>query len=289
MDADRLVDSKMMKAATFGYDGIPKEPLVTIAEVRLERQRGSKESWGILEFREPWAKPYKVNATAKAALKLMFGKETDNWIGKRIQLYGKPGTYFGEQGLAVRIKGSPDIREAMSFEVREGTRGKVTYTLQPLGPRAVAPSSSNSAPAPSTASAPGGAAVANQPASGHPAATGQPGVNSPAAGAPAAAPSSPHGAAAPTGPVCGLGPHKKKPLASLDDGQLLDSITFGETKLQEEPNGPHSAAITRELAVIRGELERRFTAKNAPREPGDDRDEALPDSPPANPSGAPSW
>lgn len=137
MDAQLLVESKMMVAATFGLDGIPKEPLVTIASAGREEQqkdkKGKAERWGILRFREPWAKPLKVNATSRKALILMFGGETDAWVGKRIGLFALPGIYFGEPGVAVRIKGSPDIKEACSFQVRKYGGGTDTYNLIVMG------------------------------------------------------------------------------------------------------------------------------------------------------------
>lgn len=135
MNADLLVPSKFMVSREFGTGNIPREPLVTIDSVGMEKQ--DKEDWGMLSFREPWAKKLKVNATLKKCLKVMFGSDTDRWIGKRILLYGKPGYYFGEEGTAVRIKGSPDISIPITVEMKKfGSRDKDKYEIKPTGPQA---------------------------------------------------------------------------------------------------------------------------------------------------------
>ncbi len=140
MDARLLVETKMMKAEQFGLKDVPKEPLVTIAKVTIEPQKGSKETWGILYFKESWAKPLKINRTHQKALMAMFGFETDAWCGKRIGLFAKPGIYFNERGVAVRIKGSPDIKQACSFSVKRFGGGDDTYDLVPM------PGASNGTP-----------------------------------------------------------------------------------------------------------------------------------------------
>lgn len=135
MDARLLVSSKFMVSETFGLGDVPKEPLVTIAKVALEEQEGDKgkERWGLLYFKEPWARPLKVNRTHQRALIEMFGPETDQWLGKRIGLYAMAGTFFGKRQTAVRIRGSPDLKAPVSFQVKKFGGGKDTYDLVPMG------------------------------------------------------------------------------------------------------------------------------------------------------------
>jgi hypothetical protein len=127
---ERLGESSNMTAEDFGHDGVPLEPRVTIKSI--EKQRDGLR-WGLLHFQEKWAKPLKLNATSKKALKLMFS-ETDyrQWIGKRIDLYVMRGN-FKEKKTAVRIKGSPDISRAFSFKVKSFGGGYDVYNLQPTG------------------------------------------------------------------------------------------------------------------------------------------------------------
>jgi hypothetical protein len=136
MDARLLVSSKFMVSETFGLGEVPKEPVVTIADVKLEEQEGDKgkESWGLLYFREHWAKPLKVNRTHQRALTLMFGYETNDWKGKRVGLRAVAGVFFGKRQTAVRIWGSPELAAPTSFQVRKFGGGSDTYDLVPIGP-----------------------------------------------------------------------------------------------------------------------------------------------------------
>lgn len=139
MDARLLVSSKYMVSESFGLGDVPKEPTVTIASVSLADEEGDrgKERWGLLHFKEPWAKPLKINRTHQRALLLMFNPEGDydtgRWVGKRIGLRAVWGVYFGKRQTAVRIAGSPDISKPLSFNVKKFGGGKDTYTLVPLG------------------------------------------------------------------------------------------------------------------------------------------------------------
>jgi hypothetical protein len=131
-----LVESKFMVAEDFGRNGIAREPRVTIRDVTLEKQ--GKESWGLLHFVEPWAKPLKVNTTSKRALMLMFGDaDTRDWLGKRIDLYVVAGNFPNGKKTAVRIKGSPDINRTFTFQVKRFGTGKDTYNLVPTGSKVV--------------------------------------------------------------------------------------------------------------------------------------------------------
>lgn len=165
MDARLLVDSRWMVSEAFGLGEVPREPLVTIAGVSLEVQEGDKgkEKWGVLSFVEPWAKPLKVNRTHQKALILMFGAETDAWRGKRISLYAMSGVFFGKRSTAVRIKGSPDIKEAKSFQVKKFGGGRDTYSLVPIGAAPAAAPPPAPAPVPPAAPAPAATAATSSP------------------------------------------------------------------------------------------------------------------------------
>jgi hypothetical protein len=138
VNAHELVESKWLVAEEFGLNGIPREPRVTIKDVR--KQKVGKENWGVLHFAEEWAKPLKINTTSKRALILMFGEETTAWHGKRLDLFAKPGNYPKGKKVAVRIKGSPDIAHALSFSVQAFGGGEDVYDLMPSGaPKAATP------------------------------------------------------------------------------------------------------------------------------------------------------
>jgi hypothetical protein len=126
-----LIESETMCAEDFGRNGVPKEPRVTIADVKKET---SGRKWALLIFKEKWAKPLKVNATHRRALCLMFGdRDTDDWKGKQVDLHVVRGVFPNGKTTAVRIKGSPNITRASEFTVQKFGGGKDKYVLQPTG------------------------------------------------------------------------------------------------------------------------------------------------------------
>lgn len=127
-----LIDSTFMVAEDFGRNNIPDRPRVTIKEVV---QKDPKRGWPVLKFKEPWAKPLRINATHRRALELMFdAKHWRNWYEKRIDLCVVRGNFPRGKTTAVRIWGSPDIARSFTFEVqRFGSKEMDRYTIVPTG------------------------------------------------------------------------------------------------------------------------------------------------------------
>lgn len=128
----RLIDSKYMVAEDFGHDGVPLKPRVTIKSVEKET---TGRKWPVLKFKEPWAKPLKLNATSRRALELMFDADDyRKWFDKRLDLCIIYGDFPQGRKVAIRIWGSPDITRSHTFEVqRFGSSEKDRYTLVPTG------------------------------------------------------------------------------------------------------------------------------------------------------------
>lgn len=278
MNADQLIDSKMMVSAEFGTRGIPKEPTVTIASVTREAQdKDGKEVWAILTFTEPFAKPLKMNRHSQKCCIAMFGKETDHWIGKRLSLFAKDGYYFGERGTAVRIKGSPDLAAPISVEVKKRSSKKPdVYNLVPTGPQQARPAAS-SAPAaaqPPKSEAPKAATPAAPPPEPEPSA--RPPDPAPPPKTPPPPPND-QPVADPKflGPVFAFGPHKGKSIEHASKPDILGTIALGETQLLEnkELTAGQQKSVQAGIDACRRELERRFKVGNAtppPPEPGSD-------------------
>lgn len=140
LDARLLVEPRFMKSERFGLGPIPKEPIVTIAKVKQQKEQGSggeDETWGMLYFKESWARPLKIITTHMRCLLAMFNPEgnydSDLWLNKRVQLYAMPGTFFGKRGTAVRFRGSPDLKEPISVSIKKFGGGSDVYDLKPTG------------------------------------------------------------------------------------------------------------------------------------------------------------
>lgn len=81
-------------------------PIVTLAE--------TKKKWG-------------VNRTNAEALKLLWGEDTDNWLGKSVTLYSETiddpfAKVKGAKTTAIRVRGSPELKEARSATVKRGKK-----------------------------------------------------------------------------------------------------------------------------------------------------------------------
>jgi len=91
----------------------------------------------------------------------MFGRETTNWLGKRVTLF--PLTMkdpFGDgDTLALRVRGSPDIDKPMTAEVKRG-RKTLKISVRPTGKGAAKPNGKPTPPRPSEPSDEEKAAIA---------------------------------------------------------------------------------------------------------------------------------
>ena len=118
---------------------------MTLAKVALEQLEGGAkgvETKAIVSFVE---RPLQLvlNKTNALALKAMFGRETDAWVGKRVTLYPENIEFEGND-LAVRVRGSPDLPTNLTFELKLARKKPRQVTLQktPVHP----PASEKAAP-----------------------------------------------------------------------------------------------------------------------------------------------
>lgn len=130
MDISQLIapDSDEMVAA----DLIGSPPQVfTIAEVTETARETGKSVANIRleEFPRPW-RPGKGMSRVMAD---NWGRETQGWIGKQVELYGDPDVYFGKEKTGgVRISRLSHISAPKTTRINpRGGRG-ATWTVQPL-------------------------------------------------------------------------------------------------------------------------------------------------------------
>lgn len=127
VDYDQLFPGRFMKAGEFQG----KDVTLTVTDVDIEdlpQDKGPDKPRGILSFRET-KKKLVLNRTNGECIKGMFGRNPQEWIGKRITFY--PAEWNGEP--AIRVKGSPEMSEQMDVEVRLPKRKPIVMKMQVTG------------------------------------------------------------------------------------------------------------------------------------------------------------
>jgi hypothetical protein len=125
MDFDKLFPGRFLKAGQFGG----RDVTMTIAKIVLEEMDGvkGKETKAIASFRE---RPLQLvlNKTNALSLKAMFGRETDQWVGKRVTFFPAK-IQFEDHDIAIRVRGSPDIAANVTFELKLARKKPRSVTL----------------------------------------------------------------------------------------------------------------------------------------------------------------
>jgi hypothetical protein len=113
LDFDELYPGRFIKAG----DLKGRDVNLTITKVRIEELEGTKgkQTKGIVSFKES-RKEIVLNRTNGECLKAMFGRDTGEWVGKRVTLY--PAKIESDiADLAIRVRGSPDLAADVTFSL----------------------------------------------------------------------------------------------------------------------------------------------------------------------------
>lgn len=132
-DFDQLYPGRFLKSGEMGGKPIT----LTIEKVfreDVETETGAKEGWSILRFRET-PKELKLNRTNGECIKAMFGRSIKQWKGKRVTLYPAPFKDYRDptRTTAVRVLGSPDISQPVTFDLQLPRKKPQRTTLQVTG------------------------------------------------------------------------------------------------------------------------------------------------------------
>lgn len=126
---DQLFPGRFIKAGEMHG----KPVTLTIERIyleELEKEDGTTKPQAIVIFREikrEWA----LNRTNASALRAMWGDDTDAWLGKRVTLFPEPDTSgLSESGVAIRVKGSPDIAKTITAQIKLPRRRPVQRKLE---------------------------------------------------------------------------------------------------------------------------------------------------------------
>ncbi len=130
LDWDELFPSRFLKAGELKG----RDVTLTISGIALEdlpQDKGGTRVRGILSFNGT-KKQLVLNRTNGEAIKALFGRDTGEWIGKRVTFY--PAHINMEIAeWAVRVRGSPDISVPVEFELRLPRRKPVPVKLLVTG------------------------------------------------------------------------------------------------------------------------------------------------------------
>lgn len=130
MDYDELFPGRFLKSGEFKG----RDVTLTITGVRLEelpQDKGGTKIRGILQFAQT-KKELVLNRTNGECIKAMWGRDTDAWLGKRLTLY--PAPYQGTE-TCIRVKGSPDLDDAIVAQVALPRKRPFEMRLEPTGKR----------------------------------------------------------------------------------------------------------------------------------------------------------
>lgn len=130
---------------------VGKEPTLTIERVTLEEVEQLKpvdsdegvssktRNRIVVYFREAkGGRGWLLNRTNAECLKALWGRETDEWLGKRVTLYAPQVRVGPKMEPGIRVKGSPDIEEPLRAEVKLPRRKAQVVTLHPTSKKAAA-------------------------------------------------------------------------------------------------------------------------------------------------------
>ena len=103
---------------------------VVLEEIEEDAPKGappSKKKKGLV-WLEGVAKGWLLCVTTAKALATMFGDETEKWAGHCVTLFADMVQSFGEMVPAVRVRGSPELTQMLSYSVKRRKKSE-TFSL----------------------------------------------------------------------------------------------------------------------------------------------------------------
>ncbi len=139
MNWEAMFPGKYIKSAEFNG----KDVTLTVKGVVLEDlpdDKGGNKKRGVVSFNET-PKALVINRTNATCFAKMFGPETNGWLGKRVTLFAAPfnDPFTGEVGTATRVRGSPDIVDAIEFQAKIGRKQAQFKLVKTRGKKAAPP------------------------------------------------------------------------------------------------------------------------------------------------------
>lgn len=123
LDFDQLYPKRFIKAGQFGGKDLTMR--ITGVEVEKLGEETKQKVKAILSFART-DKQMVLNKTNGECVRAMFGRDTSNWVGKLVTFYPCPmkDPFTGEDIVAIRVRGSPEIEATKQFQARLGQKIK---------------------------------------------------------------------------------------------------------------------------------------------------------------------
>lgn len=139
MDVALLHPSRFIKSQEF----LGKDVTFTITAVHLEEledENNQKVDKGVISLKET-NKRWIINRTNSDCMKGMFGRETKDWVGKRVTLFPAPfyNNFTKEHTTAIRVRGSPDLKEATTVTIALPRKKPVQMKMAKTGTNGAPP------------------------------------------------------------------------------------------------------------------------------------------------------
>lgn len=138
MDVDALTPGEYIKAAEFGST-LPQQPTWTIGGASIEEMASLKPGAtektvekGVIHFRE-MKRGWVMNKTNAQCMTAMFGREVSGWDGKRVTLKAEMVQVGPSKQPGIRVVGSPDIANDITFDIRLPKKKPIKVTLVKTG------------------------------------------------------------------------------------------------------------------------------------------------------------
>lgn len=132
MDYDELFPGRFLKSGQFKG----RDVTLTVKGIRIEKlpqEKGGDRAKGIVSFAETELE-WVLNRTNGECVKAMFGRNTDEWIGKKITLWPAPFvSSFGDSGegdTCIRVRGSPELTVDKKIEIHLPRKKPIHMTMK---------------------------------------------------------------------------------------------------------------------------------------------------------------
>ncbi len=121
-----------------------KSPTLTISRIALEKVEQLKDDGekGLAKIRDriviyfdesKSGRGWLLNRTNAEALKEMWGRDTDKWIGHKVTIHVQMVRVGVKTEPGIRVKGSPELKEPITFSLKLPRRRPQDYRLVPTG------------------------------------------------------------------------------------------------------------------------------------------------------------